>query len=96
MRVRCSLLSWRPEFLQCVGKNPDLWGPTWIANTIIFILFSFGNVSKFLVNENMEDYQYSFGYFGVAILIVYGMAFFVPLLMGLLLKYLLKSEVTIF
>ncbi|CAD8078263.1 unnamed protein product [Paramecium primaurelia] len=96
MRIRCSILSWKPEFHQCVGKNPDLWGPLWISTTIIFILFAGGNLSRFLLEEDKKHFKYEYNYMYVAVLIVYAMAFIIPIILGVIMKYILKSELGVF
>lgn len=96
MRIRCSLLAWKPEFYECVGKKPDLWGPMWISTTIIFILFAGGNLSRFLLAEDKKHFKYEYNYMYVAFVLVYAMAFIVPSLLGLFIKFILKSDLGIF
>lgn len=41
--------------------NPDLYGPFWIATTVIFILFMGGTVSLYLAERGEGRFAYDFG-----------------------------------
>lgn len=52
----------RQNFLDVLDGNPDLYGPFWIATTVVFILFVGGTVSGYLADEGHEGgYRYDFG-----------------------------------
>lgn len=40
--------------------NPDLYGPVWIATTVIFILFLGGTISKYLAESGQGHFVYDF------------------------------------
>lgn len=40
--------------------NPDLYGPFWIATTVVFILFLGGTISKYLSTTGQEPFVYDF------------------------------------
>lgn len=40
--------------------NPDLYGPVWIATTVVFILFLGGTISKYLAESGSEHFVYDF------------------------------------
>lgn len=40
--------------------NPDLYGPFWIATTVVFILFLGGTISDFLSKKGIEPFVYDF------------------------------------
>lgn len=40
--------------------NPDLYGPFWIATTVVFILFLGGTISKYLATTGQEPFVYDF------------------------------------
>lgn len=40
-----------------IKTKPDLYAPFWICSTLIFSIFAFGNLSRFLVGH---DYNYEF------------------------------------
>lgn len=45
-RMRDSIVCiFRPDFLQRVGSSPDLYGPFWIATTLVFLSAVAGNVA---------------------------------------------------
>jgi hypothetical protein len=48
LRIFKSLVPYPPNFLDTVKNNPDVYGPFWIASTLVFILAAAGNVAGFL------------------------------------------------
>lgn len=40
--------------------NPDLYGPIWIATTVVFILFLGGTISKYLADTGADHFVYDF------------------------------------
>jgi hypothetical protein len=40
--------------------NPDLYGPIWIATTVVFILFLGGTISKYLSTTSGDPFVYDF------------------------------------
>jgi hypothetical protein len=51
----------RANFLDVLDGNPDLYGPFWIATTVVFILFVGGTVSQYLVEKGGDGgFRYDF------------------------------------
>src|SRR5262249_54146112 len=50
----------RANFLDVLEGNPDLYGPFWIATTVVFILFLGGTISKYLSTTGQEPFAYDF------------------------------------
>jgi hypothetical protein len=50
----------RANFLDVLEGNPDLYGPFWIATTVVFILFLGGTISKYLAMEKGLHFAYDF------------------------------------
>lgn len=50
----------RANFLDVLEGNPDLYGPFWIATTVVFILFLGGTISKYLATTGTEPFVYDF------------------------------------
>lgn len=64
MLARCGAALWpRANFLDVLEGNPDLYGPFWIATTVVFILFAGGTVSEYLADtgEGAGGFRYDFG-----------------------------------
>lgn len=56
MLTRCwAALYPRANFLDVLEGNPDLYGPFWIATTVVFILFLGGTISKSLAEWGTAD-----------------------------------------
>jgi hypothetical protein len=51
----------RANFLDVLEGNPDLYGPVWIATTVVFILFIGGTISQYLAEKGTsEGFRYDF------------------------------------
>jgi hypothetical protein len=50
----------RANFLDVLEGNPDLYGPFWIATTVVFILFLGGTISKYLAETGNARFAYDF------------------------------------
>jgi hypothetical protein len=50
----------RANFLDVLEGNPDLYGPFWIATTVVFILFLGGTISQYLAEKGTEAFAYDF------------------------------------
>ena len=59
---RCqSTLYPRQNFLDVLEGNPDLYGPFWIATTVVMILFLTGTISEYLSKKGEGHFAYDFG-----------------------------------
>lgn len=50
----------RANFLDVLEGNPDLYGPFWIATTVVLILFLGGTISKYLAATRSTPFAYDF------------------------------------
>ena len=50
----------RANFLDVLDGNPDLYGPFWIATTVVLILFLGGTVSQYLSASGSAPFAYDF------------------------------------
>ena len=50
----------RANFLDVMDGNPDLYGPFWIATTVVVILFLTGTISQYLGRAGIEHFAYDF------------------------------------
>jgi protein YIPF1/2 len=59
----------RANFLDVLEGNPDLYGPFWIATTVVLILFLGGTVSQYLASNGEVAYDFSLlsGMFSVVV-----------------------------
>jgi protein YIPF1/2 len=51
----------RANFLDVLEGRPDLYGPFWIATTVVLILFMTGTMSDYLGHKGEGHYEYDFG-----------------------------------
>ena len=82
-RSRHALLPFLPgstqqPFLDTLDGNPDLYGPFWIATTVVVILFLTGTISHKLATENKQHFEYDFKLLSGAAGLIYGYTLFVP------------------
>lgn len=81
-RCRSALLPFipnTPPFLDTLDGNADLYGPFWIATTVVVILFLTGTISHKLAAENKKHFEYDFRLLSGAAGLIYGYTLFVPL-----------------
>ena len=50
----------RANFLDVLEGNPDLYGPFWIATTVVLILFLGGTISDWVASEKGVPFAYNF------------------------------------
>jgi hypothetical protein len=62
----------RANFLDVLDGNPDLYGPFWIATTVVFILFLTGTISWKLAIGGKDSFGYDFGLLSGAAGLIYG------------------------
>ncbi|KAL3428385.1 yip1 domain family [Phlyctema vagabunda] len=77
----------RANFLDVLEGNPDLYGPFWIATTVVFILFIGGTISQYLATTGQGHFAYDFTLLSGAAGLIYGYTLFIPIALFLALKY---------
>jgi len=77
----------RANFLDVLEGNPDLYGPFWIATTVVFILFLGGTISQYLSTELGKPFVYDFKLLSGAAGLIYGYTLVIPIALFLALKY---------
>jgi protein YIPF1/2 len=89
-RCRAALLPFLPHtppFLDTLDGNPDLYGPFWIATTVVVILFLTGTISQYLARQDKGHFEYDFKLLSGAAGLVYGYTAFVPAGLWAVLKW---------
>ncbi|CAG8531163.1 1005_t:CDS:2 [Ambispora leptoticha] len=79
----------KDNFIEVVGNNPDLYGPFWIATTVVFLLFVTSTIAasiEALINGQKITYDIPILSFGA--MTIYTYTFLLPLLIWVGLKYL--------
>jgi protein YIPF1/2 len=78
----------RRPFLDVLDGNPDLYGPFWIATTVIFILFLTGTISQYLGEGGREKFNgYNIRLLSGACGLIYGYTFLVPMALWAVLRW---------
>ncbi|KAK3944751.1 hypothetical protein QBC46DRAFT_455815 [Diplogelasinospora grovesii] len=77
----------RANFLDVLDGNPDLYGPFWIATTVVLILFLGGTISDYLAATGKEAFAYDFRLLSGAAGLIYGYTFVIPVALYLALRY---------
>jgi hypothetical protein len=85
-RCRAALYP-RQNFLDVLEGNPDLYGPFWIATTVVVILFLTGTISQYLASTGKEHFAYDFKLLSGAAGLIYGYTLFIPLGLWAVLKW---------
>jgi protein YIPF1/2 len=55
-RVTLAFIPIKRDFIEKIRPNPDFYGPFWILTTLIFLLSSTGNLSRYFENWEREEY----------------------------------------
>ncbi|EMC96498.1 hypothetical protein BAUCODRAFT_576140 [Baudoinia panamericana UAMH 10762] len=76
-RCRAALFP-RQNFLDVMEGNPDLYGPFWIATTVVVILFLTGTISAYLARMDKGHFAYDFRLLSGAAGLVYGYTLVIP------------------
>ncbi|EPE03425.1 yip1 domain family [Ophiostoma piceae UAMH 11346] len=77
----------RANFLDVLEGNADLYGPFWIATTVVFILFLSGTISQYLATTGSEPFAYDFTLLSGAAGLIYGYTLIIPVLLFAALRY---------
>jgi hypothetical protein len=77
----------RANFLDVLEGNPDLYGPFWIATTVVLILFLGGTISQYLSATGSAQFAYDFTLLSGAAGLIYGYTLFLPMALFLALRY---------
>ncbi|KOS21451.1 Protein YIP5 [Escovopsis weberi] len=77
----------RASFLDVLEGNPDLYGPFWIATTVILILFLGGTISQYLASTGKGPFAYDFKLLSGAAGLIYGYTIFIPIALFLAVRY---------
>ncbi|KAI1127196.1 hypothetical protein F5Y10DRAFT_243366 [Nemania abortiva] len=86
--ARCWAALWpRANFLDVLEGNPDLYGPFWIATTVILILFLGGTISQYLASKGAGPFAYDFELLSGAAGLIYGYTLVIPVVLYGALRY---------
>ncbi|KAF2683912.1 Yip1-domain-containing protein [Lentithecium fluviatile CBS 122367] len=85
-RCRATLYP-RANFLDVLEGNPDLYGPVWIATTVVVILFLTGTISQYLAHQGKDHFAYDFKLLSGGAGMVYGYTGLVPTGLWAVLKW---------
>ncbi|KAJ4364588.1 hypothetical protein N0V83_009184 [Neocucurbitaria cava] len=77
----------RLNFLDVLEGNPDLYGPVWIATTVVVILFLTGTINQYLAHTGKGHFAYDFKLLSGAAGLVYGYTASVPVALWAVLKW---------
>ncbi|KAG6005856.1 hypothetical protein E4U21_007564 [Claviceps maximensis] len=77
----------RANFLDVLEGNPDLYGPFWIATTVVLILFLGGTISDWLAIRGTARFAYDFRLLSGSAGLIYGYTLFIPMALFLALRY---------
>ncbi|KAI9789193.1 MAG: hypothetical protein M1816_006327 [Peltula sp. TS41687] len=76
-----------PNFLDVLDGNPDLYGPFWIATTVVMILFLTGTISLYLSRKGEGHFAYDFRLLSGAAGLIYGYTGIIPIALWGALKW---------
>ncbi|KAI1914996.1 hypothetical protein LOZ53_000607 [Ophidiomyces ophidiicola] len=77
----------RSNFLDVLDGNADLYGPFWIATTVVVILFLTGTISQYLAHEKKRHFEYDFRLLSGAAGLIYGYTGVIPIALWAALRW---------
>jgi len=89
-RVFRGLVFFPPKFFETIQTNPDLYGPFWIATTLVFMMAATGNIAVYfqhLANGEGEKWQFNIDKLSVAAGTIYGYLILIPLILFAIFRY---------
>ncbi len=87
-RVILAFIPIKRDFIEKIKPNPDFYGPFWVLTTIIFLLSSTGNLSRYFSNWSRDEYIFKLEFVRYGVVIVYSFGFGVPVLLYFVMKFL--------
>eukprot|EP01113_Clastostelium_recurvatum_P024851 TRINITY_DN2973_c0_g1_i1.p1 TRINITY_DN2973_c0_g1~~TRINITY_DN2973_c0_g1_i1.p1 ORF type:complete len:316 (-),score=60.90 TRINITY_DN2973_c0_g1_i1:90-1037(-) len=85
-RVVRSMLPFKFSFVQYTSNNPDLYGPFWIATTLLFVMAFAGNLANFFQMRGNWTYDFNRITFGATT--IYGYSIVIPFIMWAVFKWM--------
>jgi len=86
MRITRSLLPFSTKFFESADDNPDLYGPFWIATTLIFVMAASSNFASWWHDHEAFRYDFTTVTFGAAA--IYGYIVVLPIALWAVAKWL--------
>ena len=87
-RIKLNFMPFKKEFVEKIKENPDVYGPFWILTTIIFLLGSTGNLSRYFYNWEKTEYIFKLELVRYGVILVYNIGFGVPSLLYFVLRFM--------
>lgn len=84
-RLVRSFLPIPPTFLELIKNNPDMYGPFWIASTLVFSITFSSHIAGYLISG--QTFNYDVGKLSFAAAAIYGYLAFIPILLSFILRY---------
>jgi len=90
-RVARALSPYPPNFFEVISANPDLYGPFWIATTLVFLMAAAGNVAAYFQHlkdsGSSEQWKFDIDKLSEAVGVIYGFITIIPLILWGFFKY---------
>lgn len=90
-----SFIPIKTTFIESLNDNPDFYGPFWLLTTIIFLVSSTGNLSRYFYNWTKDAYIFKLELVRYAVLVVYSFGFQVPIAGHFIMKFLGVTRLTL-
>ena len=78
-----------------MNENPDFYGPFWLMTTIIFLLSSTGNLSRYFSRDDKSDFLFKLELVRLGVVVVYSFGFGVPTVLYFVMKFFGCSRLTL-
>jgi len=85
-------------FFERIQGNPDFYGPFWVTTTVLFLLAISSNFAEYIAywaNGVGSHWEYDFYKISVGAGVFYGFLIFVPLILWVISRFVVKAKLTL-
>eukprot|EP00038_Savillea_parva_P013252 m.7763 g.7763 ORF g.7763 m.7763 type:complete len:333 (-) comp2475_c0_seq2:198-1196(-) len=89
-RLKASVWPYKNAFLKTISGKGDLYGPFWVASTLIFVIAFAGNIVDYnnsYARGEQDVWRYDFSKISLAATMIYGYVSLIPFGVWVVLKY---------
>ena len=94
-RIKLSFIPINKTFVENLNENADFYGPFWLMTTIIFLLSSTGNLSRYFSKNDKSDFLFRLELVRLGVVVVYSFGFGVPTVLYFVMKFFGCSRLTL-
>lgn len=94
-RLLRSVMPFKTDFISALNNNADLYGPFWVATTVIFLMAACGNLASYLdylLHDDVDDWEYDFSKVSYGAIVIYGYLVLLSLVVWGVSRFVFKAK----